>query len=76
MPQRNENLRLAAIDPAPRAKPYPARRPVEARRGPSRMPREELEGAVDLAAGAVAAVALVEPLRQGLGLGAGALGQV
>jgi N-methylhydantoinase A len=40
------NLRLAAIDPAPRADPYAARQPVEAHRGPPRMLREELEGAV------------------------------
>jgi N-methylhydantoinase A len=41
------NLRLAAIDPSPRGAPLPPRPPSpEARRGPKRMKREELEGAV------------------------------
>jgi N-methylhydantoinase A len=41
------NLRLAAIDPAPRLAPLPPRPPSPpARRGPKRMARAELEGAV------------------------------
>jgi N-methylhydantoinase A len=41
------NLRLAAIDPAPRRAPLPPRPPSPpARRGPARMPRARLEGAV------------------------------
>ncbi|MHC4971496.1 MAG: hydantoinase/oxoprolinase family protein [Planctomycetota bacterium] len=40
------NLRLAAVDPAPRPDPFPARQPVAARAGPARRPREGLEGAI------------------------------
>jgi N-methylhydantoinase A len=40
------NLRLAAVDPAPRLPPFPSRVSVEARAGPARLPRAALEGAV------------------------------
>ena len=40
------NLRLAAVDPAPRLPPFPARASVEARAGPARLARAALEGAI------------------------------
>jgi N-methylhydantoinase A len=40
------NLRLAAVDPAPRLPPFPAREHVAARAGPARRPRATLEGAI------------------------------
>ncbi|MGQ0615321.1 MAG: hydantoinase/oxoprolinase family protein [Planctomycetaceae bacterium] len=40
------NLRFAAVDPAPRPPPYPARKPAVPRRGPARMRRADLVGAL------------------------------
>lgn len=40
------NLRVAALDPAPEAPPHPPRREVRARRGPARMERAALDGAI------------------------------
>jgi len=40
------NLRVAAIDPSPRPTPFPPRRPRRARRGPPRLPRAALDGAI------------------------------
>jgi len=40
------NLRLAAVDPAPRLPPFPARASVEARAGPARLPRAALGDAI------------------------------
>ncbi|MHC4162003.1 MAG: hydantoinase/oxoprolinase family protein [Planctomycetota bacterium] len=40
------NLRLAAVDPAPRLPPFPARVSAAARAGPARQPRAALEGAI------------------------------
>ena len=40
------NLRLAAVDPAPRLPPFPARASVEACAGPARLARAALGGAI------------------------------
>ncbi len=40
------NLRLAAIDPSPRPSPLPPRKTRKARKGPPRLPRGALEGAI------------------------------
>ncbi len=40
------NLRLAAIDPSPRPSPLPPRKARKARKGPGRLPRADLEGAI------------------------------